>query len=44
MMRRFPDMPLERLVSGRYPLERVEEAFARAREGDALKILLEIAP
>ncbi|MCE5281276.1 MAG: alcohol dehydrogenase catalytic domain-containing protein [Deltaproteobacteria bacterium] len=44
MMRRFPDMPLERLVACRYPLERVEEAFARAREGDALKILLEMAP
>ncbi len=44
MMRRFPDMPLERLVTGRYPLERVEEAFVRAREGDALKVLLETGP
>ena len=43
MMQRFPDMPLEKLITGRYPLERVEEAFGRAREKDAVKILLEVA-
>jgi alcohol dehydrogenase len=44
LMERFPDMPLEKLISGRYPLERVEAAFARAQEKDALKVLLECGP
>lgn len=44
MMERYPDMPLEKLITGRYPLERVEEAMTRARQKDALKILLEVAP
>jgi alcohol dehydrogenase len=43
MMQRFPDMPLERLITGRYPLARVEEAFRRAQQKDAVKILLEVA-
>jgi alcohol dehydrogenase len=42
-MQNLPDMPLERMISGRYPLSRVEEAFVRAEEKDSLKILLEIA-
>jgi alcohol dehydrogenase len=41
MMRDFPDMPLERLVTGRYPIDAAEEAFAEARSGPALKVLLE---
>lgn len=43
MMQRFPDMPLEKIITHRYPLERVEEAFDRALERDALKILVDIA-
>ncbi|MRR17375.1 MAG: alcohol dehydrogenase [Deltaproteobacteria bacterium] len=44
IMRDFPDMPLDRLITARYPLEDVEEAFVRAAAGDALKVLLEINP
>ena len=43
MMENFPDMPLERLVAGRYPLSRVEEAFSFAQGKDTLKVLLDIA-
>jgi threonine dehydrogenase-like Zn-dependent dehydrogenase len=45
-MRDFPDMPLDQLISARYPLALVREAFARARgrQSDALKVLLDIQP
>ncbi|MDD5167595.1 MAG: alcohol dehydrogenase catalytic domain-containing protein [Syntrophales bacterium] len=43
VMRNFPDMPLEKLISCRFPLDKATDAFARAQEGDALKIILEIA-
>ncbi|MBU0677721.1 MAG: alcohol dehydrogenase catalytic domain-containing protein [Verrucomicrobia bacterium] len=36
------DIPLDRLITAKYALEEAEEAFARARQSDALKILLEI--
>ncbi|MFO8089048.1 MAG: alcohol dehydrogenase catalytic domain-containing protein [Desulfatiglandaceae bacterium] len=42
MIKDFPDMPLERLVTGRYPLYAAEEAFAEAQSGRALKVLLKI--
>jgi alcohol dehydrogenase len=42
MMLDFPDMPLEKLITGRYPLDKVAEAFVRAQESDALKVLLDI--
>jgi len=42
MMQDFPDMPLARLITCRYPLEKVEEAFIRARESDAIKVLLDV--
>lgn len=41
MMRTFPDMPLARLISNRYPLHQAIQAFAAARSGQALKILLQ---
>ena len=44
IMRDFPDMPLDRLITARYPLDKVQEAFVRARQSDALKVLLEINP
>lgn len=44
MMRKFPDMPLERLITGRYPLDRAAEAFAGAASSRALKVLLEVNP
>jgi alcohol dehydrogenase len=42
MMRDFSDMPLDHLVTGRYPLHAAKEAFAEAGNGQALKVLLEI--
>lgn len=44
IMREHPDMPLSRLITARYPLEQAREAFIRATQGDALKVLLEINP
>jgi alcohol dehydrogenase len=44
IMREFPDMPLDRLITARYPLARVSEAFVRATQSDALKVLLDITP
>ncbi len=40
MMRAFPDMPLARLVTHCYPLHQAMEAFAAARNGQALKVVL----
>ncbi|MDQ5986890.1 MAG: Starvation-sensing protein RspB [Syntrophus sp. SKADARSKE-3] len=42
MMADFHDMPLERLITGRYTLENVEEAFAEAKQGHSLKVLLDL--
>lgn len=42
IMEAHPDMPLERMITARFPLARVEEAFVRATQGDALKVLLDI--
>ncbi len=42
VMRKFPDMPLERLITHRYPLERAMEAFETAQSGKALKVVLEV--
>ncbi len=42
VMRDFPDMPLERLITARYPLEDVREAFVRAAADDALKVVLDV--
>ncbi|MFA5285415.1 MAG: alcohol dehydrogenase catalytic domain-containing protein [Smithellaceae bacterium] len=42
VMRNHPDMPLDKLITARYPLEQVQEAFGRATQSDALKVLLEI--
>jgi alcohol dehydrogenase len=42
MLRNFPAMPLERLITDRYPLRQAEAAFARAADGLALKVLLDV--
>ncbi len=42
MMRDFPDMPLERLITDRYPLHKGKEAFEVAGSGKSLKVLLEV--
>lgn len=44
MLAKFPDMPLARLITHRYPLEQAETAFSRAASGQALKVLLDINP
>lgn len=42
MMERFPDLPLERLITARYPIADALRAFEEAGTGKALKVLLEI--
>lgn len=44
LMQKYPDMPLETLISARFPLEKVREAFSRATQSDTLKVLLDIQP
>jgi alcohol dehydrogenase len=44
LLQRYPDLPLERLISRRYALSQAEEAFGRAQARDTLKVLLEVAP
>lgn len=41
VMEAHPDMPLERLITARYPIERVVDAFTHAQHPDALKIIIE---
>jgi len=43
MMESYPDMPLDRLVTARYPIEQALEAFERSAKPDALKVLLEMS-
>ena len=40
MMKQFPDMPLARMITARYPLQEVQAAFDRAAQRDAMKVLL----
>lgn len=42
IMSEQPDMPLEGLITHRFPIEKAEEAFAVAFRGDALKVVLEM--
>jgi alcohol dehydrogenase len=42
MLRNYPDMPIERLITGKYPIDRALEAFDRARAPGALKVLIEM--
>jgi len=42
MLQDYPDMPVERLISDRYPLSDALAAFDRATRADALKVLLNI--
>lgn len=39
-LRSHPDMPVERLITHRFPLEKAAEAFAAADEGRAMKVVL----
>jgi alcohol dehydrogenase len=42
LLEAHPDLPLERLITARYPLEQGVAAFARANAPGALKVLLDI--
>lgn len=42
MMQDYPDMPLGRLITHRYPLHQALEGFAAAQNGQALKVVLEV--
>ena len=42
LLNAYPDMPLQRLISASYPIERVREAFNRASRPDALKVSLDL--
>ncbi|MFN2343140.1 MAG: alcohol dehydrogenase catalytic domain-containing protein [Desulfonatronovibrio sp.] len=42
MMQGYPDMPLGRLITHRYPLHQALDAFTVAQEGKALKVILKI--
>ena len=41
MLEKYPDMPIERLITARYPLAEAEKAFEHAAEPQALKVLIE---
>ena len=43
LLRDFPDMPLEKLLTARYPLARAPEAFGQAKQKNTLKVLLDIS-
>lgn len=42
MIQTYPDIPLHRLISARYPLEEGLAAFAHAERPTALKVLIEV--
>lgn len=42
MLQDFPDMPLERLITDRYPIAEAVSAFKRATRPDAMKVLIQI--
>ncbi len=42
MLELYPDMPVERLITGRYPIEQAVEAFERSAQSDAVKVLLKM--
>jgi len=42
MLKSYPDMPLERLISADYPIEQALEAFEQATQPDTLKIVLDM--
>jgi alcohol dehydrogenase len=43
MLESYKDMPLDRLITARYPIEKALLAFERAMQPDAFKVLLEIS-
>jgi alcohol dehydrogenase len=43
MLESYKDMPLDRLITARYPIEKALVAFERATQPDAFKVLLEMS-
>ena len=43
MMGDYPEMPLSKMITARYPLAQVEAAFNDAVRGESLKVLLDIS-
>lgn len=41
LMEQYPDMPLESLITDRFPIERATNAFERSAQHSALKVLLD---
>lgn len=42
VLEQYPDMPIERLITARYPIEKAVAAFDRAAQSNALKVLIEM--
>ncbi len=42
LLRRYPDLPLERLLTGSYPIEHAIKAFDKALNPDALKVTIHL--
>ncbi len=42
MLKSYPDMPLEKLITARYPIEQAIKAFDHAMEPGALKVLIDM--
>ncbi len=42
IMERYPDMPIEKLITDRFPVEQAVTAFERASGGSAVKVLIDI--
>ena len=42
MLQSYPDMPIEGLITDRFPIEQAVTAFERASQPDALKVLIEM--
>jgi threonine dehydrogenase-like Zn-dependent dehydrogenase len=42
VMEQYPDMPLERLITDRFPIEAALTAFDHTANGAAIKILLDV--
>ena len=43
MLESYPDMPLDQMITARYPIEQALEAFELAAGPDALKVILEMS-
>ena len=42
MLLDHPDMPVERLITSRFPIHMAEAAFAEVRQGRQIKVLIDI--